>query len=233
MAFVVVVAVLAPATASPQMGSPAGGDLFMDVNKAPVGSYGEYTMTLTDIPPVWMRYALVERKDGLNVLEISVKAQPGAPFRGLAVTQMAITGKKDDDDSVKRMVVQMGDGAQPMDMTPMIRMMPKKPKKKKAPAVMIGVETVRVPAGTFKAKHSRTAGSGGSTIETWTSDEAPPFGIVKMVAHYPPGTAPPPLNDATVPVTMELVVTRRGGDGHTAITGRVQPFDAAKLGAAR
>jgi hypothetical protein len=50
------------------------------------------------------------------------------------------------------------------------------------PKKRVGVESVTVPAGVFpKAEHYHVQLEGAETVDFWTSPDAPPFGLVKVV----------------------------------------------------
>jgi hypothetical protein len=84
----------------------------------------------------------------------------------------------------------------------------------------VGKESVKVAAGTFPTRHYREKSAAGA-MDVWVSDEAPPFGIVKMRGSASQG------GDVTYPLTFELAA--RGKDAKPVITKTPQPFDQAVL----
>jgi hypothetical protein len=91
------------------------------------------------------------------------------------------------------------------------------------PRKLLGKETIKVAAGSFATRHYRDKAQDGTVVEVWVSDEAPPFGLVRLK-----GTMVAPVgSDAPVPVIMELV--GRGNDAKPAITKPPQAFDQELL----
>ena len=78
---------------------------------------------------------------------------------------------------MKKMVMQLGAG-DPMDMP--VEMSGSKPFTKPNPKTLVGSETIKVAAGSFKTKHYRDKTPQGDKIDFWVSDSAPPLGLVKV-----------------------------------------------------
>jgi hypothetical protein len=118
---------------------------------------------------------------------------------------------------VKQMIMQIGD------QDPMLApdSMPAQKYSKPDPNTLVGKETVKVAAGSFKTAHYRTK-TEQATIDVWVAEEAPPTGLVKMTtsaiqagAQQMPG------------VTMELAATGKGAK--PTITKAPKPFDPQKM----
>jgi hypothetical protein len=191
----------------------------MDIRKAPVGAWSEYTVSLAEMPPFKQRFALVSRDAETHSVEMT--SEGGSLGAGskviLKVILEADPAKK---DRVRKLVMQLGDN-DPMELRQESehkdQFAPLNPKK------LVGKETVKVPAGSFATKHYRDkTAKDGPVVDVYVSDEAPPFGIVKLQGSVSQGPGAPKY-----PITMELAA--RGKDAHPAISKPAQPFDQAKL----
>ena len=71
------------------------------------------------------------------------------------------------------MVMQIGAG-DPMEMP--VEMTGSKPFTKPNPKTLVGSETIKVAAGSFKTKHYRDKTPQGDKIDFWVSESVPPLG---------------------------------------------------------
>jgi hypothetical protein len=118
---------------------------------------------------------------------------------------------------VKQMIMQLGD------QDPMLAPdnMPAQKYSKPDPSTLVGKETLKVAAGSFKTAHYRTK-TPQAMVDVWVAEEVPPTGLVKMTtsaiqagAQQMPG------------VTMELAATGKGAK--PTITKAPKPFDPQKM----
>jgi hypothetical protein len=227
----------APGAASAQMrgggGLGAPTPVGMDLGKAPVGAWAEYAVTRGDNPTRKTKLALVGREGGANVVEQSSEMGD----RGTMVTRLLLDADPSKEGGVKKIVVQRP-GADPMEMpttgmgpgggAPGVgapgggrgglrgaRFLKLDPKK------LVGKETVKVAAGSFKADHYKDTTPNGATVEYWVSADVPPFGLVKLEL-TPPADAPTDRGPRG-PVKMELAA--KGKDAKPTITKPAKPFD--------
>jgi hypothetical protein len=107
---------------------------------------------------------------------------------------------------VRRSIIQLDDN-DPMELPPGSGQFT--PPKKQ-----VGTATVKVAAGSFSTRHYRDRSKDGSVMEVWMSDQAPPFGIVKLAGEALEGKNP---------LTMELAA--RGSDAKPVVTKPPQPFN--------
>jgi len=172
----------APAAAQRSARPGHGGPLpaSLDLRKVPLGSWAEYRTTYVGMDtPITERYGLVGRT-GANVdIETESPEMNQTPMGRMVLRQRlsisdteikvveAATQFKDNDPKLHRL------DRDPEAGPPFGRPDPKK---------RIGVEGVTVPAGAFpKAEHYHLQLQGKETVDYWTSPDAPPLGLIKVV----------------------------------------------------
>ena len=190
--------------------------LSVDLAKVAVGSWADYTMAMGTMPPMKMRMALVSRGPTGTALETAVEGGMMASA-GKMVMQVMLAPGGEKEGKVAKMVMQIG-SADPMEM-PMDPTM-QKPFTKPNPKTLVGTETVKVQAGSFKTKHYRDKTPQGDLFDFWVADSVPPFGLVKMRGEQK-------KNPALGEITMELTGT--GKDAKPAVTKPPKPFDQAAM----
>jgi len=214
--------VLLPAVAVAQStGAPQSLPLVVDLKKAAVGSWAEYSMSFGDIK-MKSRWALVARDASSTTLEMSMQGGPAAQMGGKIALKMVldpdpIGAKK----PVKEIVMQIGDG-EPMLAPPDA---PTQKFQKPDAKTLVGKETIKVAAGSFKTTHYRDHTPVG-TVDVWVSEEVPPLGLVKFATTPEPSTgktSQPP----TPPATLELAATGTGAK--PIITKSAKPFDPSQM----
>lgn len=214
--------VLLPAVAVAQSaGAPQSLPLVVDLKKAAVGSWADYGMSFGDVK-MKSRWALVARDASSTMVEMAMQGGPAARMGGKITLKMVL-----DPDPigaakpVKEIVMQIGDG-DPMQAPPDA---PTQKFQKPDPKTLVGKETIKVTAGSFKTTHYRDHTSVG-TVDVWVSEEVPPLGLVKFVTTPEPSTGKashPPVP----PATLELVAT--GSGAKPSITGPAKPFNPAQM----
>lgn len=211
-AWLALIFVLAPAPVLAQKTPGPPLPIGMDLRKAPVGSWAEYTINIEQFPPLRQRLALVARDGQTHAIEMT--SQGGAPGAGgRVVIRAVIDGDPASKDPVRSLVVQIDDN-EPMGL-PRDHFAPPRPKK-----LVAAKKAVEVPAGSFTARHYKDRTRSG-LVELWASDAAPPFGIVKLA-----GTVAQGLEDR-YPLTMELV--RQGTDAQPVVTRPARPYDQGEM----
>jgi hypothetical protein len=157
----------------------------LDLRKVPVGSLAEYRITLVGIKtPFTERLGLVARTASTVDLECEAPENEVPRGRKTVRTRLSIS-----DTAIKGVEV----ATQWKDNDPRSRPLDpdekaKTPYRRLDPKTRIGVESVTVPAGTFaKAEHYRVRLQGEETMDFWTSPDAPPLGLVKVVIKGSPG----------------------------------------------
>ncbi len=225
-ASLLVLALCLPAVASAQMGG--GGPpmpMAIELKKAPVGSWAQYSMTVGEGMNMKSRVALVKRDANEIVLEMGVEGGPMAAMgAGKMVMKMVMAPDPSKTDKpIKQMIMQMGD-QDPMEMP--AEMASRQQKfEKPDPKKLVGKESVKLAGKSFKTSHYRDTTEHG-TVDFWVSEEAPPFGMVKMTSTPKPGAAGP-NGQPIPPMTMEIIA--QGKDAKPTITKPAKPFNPAAL----
>jgi hypothetical protein len=172
-----------PPTAAQRSARPGqGGPLpvSLDLRKVPVGSWAEYKTTYVGMnTPVTTRYGLVARTGATVDIESESPEMNQTPLGRMILRDRlsisdteikqveAATQFKNNEPTLKRL------DADPEAGPPFGRPDPKK---------RVGVESVTVPAGVFpKAEHYHVQLQGKETVDYWTSPDAPPLGLIKVV----------------------------------------------------
>jgi hypothetical protein len=199
-----------PAAAQTTPGPPL--PVGMDMRKAPIGAWSAYTVTLTGLPPMKQRFALVGRDAATNTVELTTEG--GMMGAGNSVVlRVVLEADLSKPDRVKKLVMQLADNP-PMELR---EGGPKDQFARLDPRKLVGRETITVPAGKIATRHYRDRSASGRT-DVWVSDEAPPFGIVKLQGNVSQAPGAP-----SYPVTVEL--TDRGKDAKPVVVRPPQPFD--------
>jgi hypothetical protein len=220
---------LVPLTAAAQgFGGGSATPLALDLKKVHVGAWAEYRMSMGEGPGPTMkaRWALVSKDAQSNTLEMLTEGQPLQEVGGKMLMRMTLVPDPvGSDHPVKQMVTQLGDH-DPMEIPLDLPGMPPQRFEKPDPKKLVGKETLKVPAGTFKTSHYRDESPKG-TVDVWVTDQVPPLGMVKVVS-TPKAGAKAPNGQPLPPMRLELVA--QGKDAKAGITKPVKPFDPAMFG---
>jgi hypothetical protein len=206
---------LAPASAWAQMASGPPTPLAVDLAKMPVGSWAKYNMTMGTMPPMSMKMALVARAAAGNTLEMSVEGGLAAKA-GQVITQMTLA--PGSEGNVQKVVLQVGSN-DPMEMP--VQGAQGKQFSKPDPKTLVKEETIKVAAGSYKAKHYHDKTPQGDTVDFWVSESVAPLGLVKIEMTQ---KSNPMISG---PIKMELAAV--GKDAKPAITKKSKPFDQNEL----
>jgi hypothetical protein len=122
------------------------------------------------------------------------------------------------DFPVKKVVMQLG-AADPMELP--VEMTGGKPFTRPNPKSLVGSDTVKVPAGSFKTKHYREKSPQGERFEYWVSDTAPPFGLVKVEVDQ--------KNNPQIKGVLGFQLVSVGKDAKPLVTKAPKPYDQAVL----
>jgi hypothetical protein len=215
----VFVSALAALPARAQQPGPGGPPvpLTVDLAKVEVGSWSDYTMTMGAMPPMKMRMGLVARGPEGTSLETTVEGGMMASA-GKMVMQVRLAPGGEKDGKVAKMIMQLG-GGDPMEMP--MDPSTQKPFTKPNPKTLVGSETVKVPAGSFKTKHYRDKTPQGDVFDFWVNDAVPPFGLVRMKGEQ--------KKNPQMPGQLTIELNATGKDAKPAITKPAKPFDQAAL----
>lgn len=219
----------APSAAWAQMRGGGGGPTVVaaPLDKVPVGSWAEYTVKRGDQPARTVRQALVGKDKEGFVLETKSETQ-----RGAMITHSVVAADPTAEGAVKKVIVQMGDN-DPMEMPvggggppggggggdqgrgfrPGPRFV--KPDASK----LVGKETIKTAAGSFKTEHYKGENPRGGTFDYWVSKDVAPLGLVKLQMQVQGG----PNGEGAGEMVMELAKSGKGAKPE--VTKPAKPFD--------
>lgn len=214
---IVVAFLFMPGRASAQISPQPPMPMVVDLKKVEVGSWASYSTTVAQMT-MSTKMALVARDASSVTMETSMEGGMMAMMGGKMTMKIVM----DPDPTtaakpVKQVVMQMGD------QDPMLapENMPTQKFSKPDPKTLVGKETLKVPAGSFKTSHYRNKNEQG-TVDLWVSEEAPPTGLVKLT------TSGMQIGGQEIPgMTMELSALGKGAK--PTVTKKPKPFDAQKL----
>jgi hypothetical protein len=152
-------------------GTPGNASLSYEaLQKAPAGTWAEYSMTLGQQKASTMRYSLVEKSAKTMAIEIETQMPP-------LVMRMDFAAAG-EGWNLSRIRMRLGEG-QVQDVPP-----PENAgqiiKKGGSFGKPSGSETLKTPAGSFECKKYKLATEQGAS-EVWMSDKALPTGLVQTV----------------------------------------------------
>jgi len=202
---IVTVFVLVAATfAFAQLGKTAAPRFYSEFKPA-VGGWSEYQMTTKGEPPSKMKIAIVGKEGDAYWYEtvMDTKAE------GKMITKMLVSGNPEDQKNIKRMIVKMGN--EPAMEMPVQMMQPSKTQEKPGKLIDKGTETIKVPAGTFKAQRMQYQDPEG-VVDTWVSKDVSPYGMVKSQSK-----------------DFEMVLLGYGTDAKSQITETPQKFEMPQI----
>jgi len=188
-----------------QFGKSAGPRFYSDF-KPVVGGWSEYQITTSGEPPSKMRIAIVGKEGDAYWYETVMEGRQ----EGRIISKMLVSGNPGDKKNVTRMIFKTGDDPA-MEMP--VQMMQRGPQSQEPKGKMIdkGEETIKVPAGTFKAQHYQYQ-DGGVVADTWIYKDISPYGAVKSQSK-----------------DFEMVLTGYGTGAKTLITETPKKFEMPKM----
>jgi hypothetical protein len=221
-AVALLVLAVTPAVARAQGGGMAPTPLAVDLKKAKLGDWSEYSMSAGPRSGK-LRWALISREGENHTLEMTMEGGPQMGGQKMALQMTLVPNPTTASKPVKKLVMQMGTMdpmEMPLDMPGMQGQRFEKPDPKKK--VGQGKEQLKVAAGNFSTDHYRDTVPQG-TVDVWVNDTVVPLGLVKMTLtpskEAGPGAGP-----------MSLELTSRGKGAKPNITKAAKPFDPAAFG---
>jgi hypothetical protein len=217
----------------PSVWTPALTQLYMNYLFTMAFHSGSYTFTGTDYAVgEWTRWRMVDSESGARPDEMEraflhrrddgkewwrVKYVSAAEEEGRdSITVEALfdpetgefvrmRGKMPGEDEAKEMPVEEGTYGY---------VEPRRLTEESLEGAVVGVETVQVPAGTYRARHVRYGGMDAGTWEWWLSDDVP-GGMVKYGRHY---EEQDPEGPDLYNWTLELVDSGRGAQSELGVS---------------
>ena len=182
----------------------AGPKFYSDF-KPVVGGWSEYQMTEKGRPPSKMKIAIVGKEGDAYWYETIIDTKQ----EGRTISKMLVSGNPEDQKNVKRMIVKMGN--EPAMEMPIQMMQASEDQGQKGKTIDKGMESIKVPAGTFTARHIQYQYE-GIVEDTWIHKDISPYGVVKSKSK-----------------DFEMVLLGYGTGAKTQITERPQKFEMPQM----
>lgn len=178
-----------------------------------LGGWSEYQITSKEGASYKMKVAIVGREGNAYWYETLMESKAHDKI----ITKMLISGNPEDRNNIKRMIVKMGN--QPPMEIPLQMVQPNRDQDRSTKpigkAVDKGTETIKVPAGTFKARHIQYQDTSG-VVDTWIHNDLTPYNLIKSQSK-----------------DMEMILIAYGTDAKTSITETPRKFEMPKVPQAR
>jgi hypothetical protein len=187
-----------------QFGKGRGPKFYSDF-KPVVGGWSEYQMTGKGEQPSKMKIAIVGKEGDAYWYETVMETKK----EGRMISKMLVSGNPQDQTSIKRMIVKMGDEAA-MEM-PVQMMQGSKDQGQRGKTIDKGTESIKVPAGTFTTQHMQYQ-DGETVVDTWVQKDVSPYGMAKSQSKE-----------------FEMVLLGYGTGAKTLITETPQKFEMPQM----
>jgi len=190
--------------AEAQFGKSAGPKFYSDF-KPVVGGWSEYQMTPKSESPSKMKIAIVGKEGDAYWYETVMEGGR----QGRSIVKMLVSGDPGDTKNVKRMIFKQGNEPA-MEMPVGMMEQPSRAQEARGKIVDKGVETIKVPAGTFKTQHMQY--QNGEVVDSWIYKDISPYGMIKSVSK-----------------DLEMVLLGYGTGAKTLITETPQKFEMPQM----
>jgi hypothetical protein len=189
-----------------QFGKGMGPKFHSDF-KPVVGGWSEYQMTGKGETPSKMKIAVVGQEGDAFWYETIMESKQ----QGRMISKMLVSGNPEDQKNIRRMIVKMGN--EPAMEMPVQMMQSSKGRDpgQKGKFTDKGTESVKVPAGTFKAQHMQYQ-DGDTVVDSWVNKDVSPYGMVKSQSKE-----------------FEMVLMGYGTGAKTLITETPQKFEMPQM----
>ncbi|MBM3307700.1 MAG: hypothetical protein FJY74_05190 [Candidatus Eisenbacteria bacterium] len=170
-----------------------------------VGAWAEYKTTSAGEESATIRFAIVGQEGDAFWYEMATAMGD----EGEVITKMLVEGDPLDQPRILRMIIK--GGGEPAMELPVDTLLAGADEEQPMPETALtelGVETVTVPAGTFKTRHVGAAQDGDATGEMWLASEVGPYQVVRLVAE-----------------NMEMVLVAHGDGAASRITETPVKFE--------
>ena len=181
------------------------GPKFYSNFKPVVGGWSEYQMTGKGEQPSKMKIAIVGKEGDAYWYETVMETKQ----EGRMISKMLVSGNPEDQKSIKRMIVKMGD--EPAMEMPVQMMQGSKDQGQRGKTIDKGTESIKVPAGTFTTQHMQYQ-DGETVVDTWVHKDISPYGMVKSQSKE-----------------FEMVLLGYGTGAKTLITETPQKFEMPQM----
>jgi len=168
----VIVIFLCMSIAYAQFGKSSGPNFYTEF-KPIVGGWSEYEVKPKGESPFKMKIAIVGKEGNAYWYETVMDMKN----EGKVITKMLISGDPEDPKNVKRMIVKTGNEPA-MEMPAKMMQQSSKHQEQRGKIIDKGLETVKVPAGTFKTQHMQYQDK-DIVVDTWGHKDVSPYGMIK------------------------------------------------------
>jgi hypothetical protein len=188
-----------------QMGPSSGPKFYSDFNPV-VGGWSEYQMSAKGEKPMKMKIAIVGKEGDAFWYETVMEGGK----EGKIISKMLVSGNPNDQKNVKRMIFKQGNEPA-MEMPVGMMPSPQQPSESKGKLIDKGMETIKVPAGSFKAQHMQYQDPEG-VVDFWVHKGVSPYGMIKSQSK-----------------DFEMVLLGYGTGAKTLITETPQKFEMPQI----
>ncbi len=177
----------------------------------------------SDFKPVvggWSEYQMTERGGSTSKMKIAIVGKEGDAYwyetvietkqEGRSISKMLVSGNPEDQKNIKRMIVKMGNEPA-MEMPLEMMQGSTEDQGQKGKTIDKGTESIKVPAGTFTARHIQYQYE-ELVEDTWIYKDISPYGMVKSKSK-----------------DFEMVLLGYGTGAKTQITETPQKFEMPKM----
>ncbi len=207
--FVAIFALVRPTVAQAQMPTPSLPTI-LHLKDVPVGSFATYRVKMPGQPPMRQKVSVVGRGDKGASIEIQVGDEGTFSKRAILV-RIDLVFKNDATWTPSTMAIKIGENkamalpAQLPSYGSLFQLIDRNTLGKP--------ETLKVAAGTFKARRFEPK---GATKIAWMSETVPPFGLVK-------------LSEGRAGANVDMELVERGSGAKPALVGDSLPFNPGEL----
>ncbi len=181
------------------------GPSFHGEFKPVVGGWSEYQVTAKGEQPSKMKMAIVGKEGDAYWYETVMEGGRG----GRTIMKMLVSGNPEDQKNIKRMIVKQGNEPA-MEMPVEMMQQSSKGQGQTGKIIDKGMETIKVPAGTFKTQHMQYQDV--ETVDTWIYKDISPYGMIKSQSK-----------------DFEMVLLGYGTGAKTLITETPQKFEMPQM----
>jgi hypothetical protein len=186
----------------------------IDLDTVPLGRWAEYEESYLGATTIKERVALVGKGADGNTIETTTEMPSGEK----TVFATVFAPGADGAIGVASNVFQVAD-TDPMESPPVPPA--QQPYPRVDPSKLVGVDTITVRVGTFRAKHYRERTGYGEQVDFWIDDSVGPIGLIKLEAEQ--------KQHPTIRAGFKFALVATGNDAIPQVTKAARPFDAAVL----
>jgi hypothetical protein len=191
----------------------------LELDSVPLGRWAQYEETYLGAATIKERVALVGKGADGDTIETTTEMPSGEKTIFATLFAPAPDGS---GARVAASVFQVSDGdpmQSPMQSPPVPPA--QQPYPRVDPGKLVGVDTVSVRVGTFRAKHYRDRTAFGEQVDFWIDDSVGPIGLIRLESEQ--------KQHPTIRAGFKFELVATGNDAIAQITKPALPFDASLL----